>query len=91
MATNEIVKTRYYRIIINRKGERVLQTHKKILADCLSFTTERKVFIFNNEDGTKTYSIECDEQTQMIAEMLCLWHSQALRRNLEEQQGQSNK
>ena len=89
MATNEIVKTRYYRIIINRKGERVLQTHKKIFADALSFATERKVFIFNNEDGGKTYSIECDEQTQMIAEMLCLWHSQALRRNLEEEQ--SNK
>ena len=86
MATNEIVKTRYYRIFINRKGERILQTHKKIFADALSFTTERKVFIFNNEDGTKTYSIECDEQTQMIAEMLCLWHSQALRRNLEEEQ-----
>ena len=90
MAT-EIIKTRYYRIIINRKGERVLQTHKKILADALSFATERKVFIFSNEDGSKTYSIECDEQTKMIAEMLCLWHSQALRRNLEEQQEQSNK
>lgn len=86
MATNEIVKTRYYRIIINRKGERVLQTHKKVLADSLSFTTERKVFIFDNEDGSKTYSITCDEQTQMIAEMLCLWHSQALRRNLEQEQ-----
>lgn len=89
MATTEIVKTRYYRIFINRKGERVLQTHKKILADCLSFTTERKVFIFNNEDGTKTYSIECDERTQEIAEQLCKWHSEALRRNLEEEQ--SNK
>ena len=86
MATNEIIKTRYYRIIVNRKGERVLQTHKKIFADALSFATERKVFIFNNEDGTKTYSIECDEQTRMIAEMLCLWHSQALRRNLEQEQ-----
>ena len=90
MATNEIIKTRYYRIIVNRKGERVLQTHKKILADALSFATERKVFIFNNEDGGKTYSIECDEQTRMIAEQLCLWHSQALRRNLEEEQEQSN-
>ena len=86
MATNEIVKTRYYRIIVNRKGERVLQTHKKILEDALSFTTERNVFIFNNEDGGKTYSIECDEQTRMIAEQLCLWHAQALRRNLEEEQ-----
>lgn len=86
MATNEIVKTRYYRIIINRKGERILQTRKKIFADCLSFAVEKKVFIFNNEDGTKTYSVECDEQTQMIAEQLCLWHAQALRRNLEQEQ-----
>lgn len=78
-----VIETNYFKIMVNKSGRRVLITKKKILADALAFTTELKVWIFNNEDGSKTYSIDCDERVEKIAMQLCQWHSEALRLNRE--------
>ena len=75
---NDVIETRYYKIMTNRRGRRVLITKKKILANSLSFATELKVYIFDDEDGTKIYSIDCDERVEKIAEQLCQWHKEAL-------------
>lgn len=82
MAT-DVIKTKYYTILTNKAGRRVLITHKKILADAICFCVERKVYAFNDPDGKRVFSIDCDERVQRIAEQLCLWHSEALLLNKE--------
>ena len=89
MATE--IKTRYYKIIVNKKGRRVLITHKKMLADAICYCTEEKAFVFDDEDGKRIFSIECNERTQKIAEMLVSLHFEALKLKQEEEQEQSNK
>ena len=86
MAT-EIIKTRYYKIIVNKKGRRVLITSKKILADAICYCTEEKVYVFNDETGNRIFSIDCNERTQKIAEMLVSLHFEALKLKQEEQEG----
>lgn len=73
------IENKYYRIYTNKKGIRLLQTNKKILADAIRFTTEAYVHKFNNPDGSTTYSFEWSERLQEIAEELVRLHEESLR------------
>ena len=72
------IENKYYRIYTNKRGMRVLQTNKKILADAIRFATEEYVHKFNNPDGSITYSFEWSERLQEIAEQLVQWHEESL-------------
>ena len=76
------IENKYYRIYTNKKGTRVLQTKKKMLADAIRFATEAYVFKFNNEDGSVTYSFEWSPELERIAEQLVQWHEEALNSTL---------
>lgn len=73
------IENKYYRIYTNKRGMRVLQTNKKMLADAIRFTTEAYVHKFNNPDGSITYSFEWNPRLQEIAEELVRLHEESLK------------
>ena len=73
------IENKYYRIYTNKKGMRVLQTNKKILADAIRFASEAYVHKFNNPDGSITYSFEWSERIEEIAKELVRLHEESLR------------
>lgn len=73
------IENKYYRVYTNRKGMRVLQTNKKILADAIRFASEAYVHKFNNPDGSITYSFEWDERIEEIAKELVRLHEESIK------------
>ena len=73
------IENKYYRVYTNRKGMRVLQTNKKILADAIRFASEAYVHKFNNPDGSVTYSFEWDERIEEIAKELVRLHEESIK------------
>lgn len=73
------MSNKYYKVITNRKGKKLFQTKKQVLARALQFTTEQEFFIFDCEDGKKLYSFEYTERIEEIAKMLIELHEESLK------------
>ena len=87
MSTNNgYFRTKYYKIYVNKKGMKVLQTKNSALAKAIMFATEEYCMKFDNADGTKVFSFTWSQRLQDIADQIIEWHKESL-----EQQKQSNK
>ena len=79
MATNNgYFRTEFYKVYINKKGMKVLQTKNSALAKAIMFATEEYCFKFDNADGTKVYSFTWSQRLQDIADQMIEWHKESL-------------
>ena len=79
MATNNgYFRTEFYKVYINKKGMKVLQTKNSALARAIMFATEEYCMKFDNADGTKVYSFTWSQRLQDIADQIIEWHKESL-------------
>ena len=79
MATNNgYFRTEFYKVYINKKGMKVLQTKNSALAKAIMFATEEYCMKFDNADGTKVFSFTWSQRLQDIADQIIVWHQESL-------------
>ena len=68
----------YYRVVKNKYGKTFIHTRIKRLADAISFCTEVDYHVFDNADGSKTYSFLFSEHLEQMVKQLIQFHEESL-------------